>query len=116
MKDGTRAEPLPPVSRQDLYQDYVSYYAGGSGVKPCSDAALLERAAKFLLGAPESTGTYTVFPFHRVLLEAPNTDCSKHLRALSKATEVLETLCLNLFLQPWKKEIKTLKVSLFLSY
>ncbi|XP_076019952.1 uncharacterized protein LOC143011119 [Genypterus blacodes] len=108
MKDGVRAEQ-PPVSRQDLYRDYVSYYTGVPVVKPCSDPALLEKAAQFLLGAPEPTGTYTVFPFHRILLETPNVDFSKHLRALSKATEVLETLCLNLFLQPWKKEIKTLK-------
>uniref|UniRef100_A0A3B3UKT1 Uncharacterized LOC106959549 n=1 Tax=Poecilia latipinna TaxID=48699 RepID=A0A3B3UKT1_9TELE len=37
------------------------------------------------------------------------TDGRKHLAAFIKATEMLESLCINMFLQPWKKEIRSLK-------
>lgn len=53
-----------------------------------------------------------MFPFYQALCEccaAPTTDCRKLLSSFIKAAELLETVCVNLFLQPWKKEIKTLK-------
>ncbi|KAM7408067.1 hypothetical protein PAMA_001967 [Pampus argenteus] len=112
MKDGTGAQPAP-VSRQEVFEDYVNCYLQlCTKVGPCRDDKLLKKAAVYLLQEPEPTGTFTVFPFYHTVMEgseALSTDYRKHLSAFIKATELLETLCINLFLQPWKKEIKTLK-------
>ncbi|KAG7214381.1 hypothetical protein INR49_023092 [Caranx melampygus] len=113
MKDGTGAAEQTEVSRQELYGDYMNWYRQQCPeARPCCDARLLKKAAKYLLREPEPTGTFTVFPFYQALAEdrgAPRADCRRHLSAFIKATELLETLCVNLFLQPWKKEFKTLK-------
>ncbi|KAL6101421.1 uncharacterized protein ACO6RY_16672 [Pungitius sinensis] len=113
MKDGTRSEDLSQVSRQQLYGDYVHFYLQPRAeVAPCCDPSLLQQAARYLRGGPEPPGPFTVLPFHRAV--AHHRACSsaygrKHLCAFSRATQLLETICLNLYLQPWKKEIRTLK-------
>lgn len=117
MKDGTVAGEPAEVSRQELYGAYVNFHRQlCTKVGPCRDTRLLNKAAQYLLREPEPRATFTAFPFYRAVSEGPDTlgtDCRKHLCAFIKATELLETLCVNLFLQPWKKEIKTLKVELF---
>ncbi|KAM9345092.1 uncharacterized protein ABDE67_013987 [Symphorus nematophorus] len=114
MKDGVReAEQVEvEVSRQQLYEDYKNCFLQCSDIGPCRDAPLLKRTARYLLREPEPGGTFTVFPFYQALGEgcgAQSADCGRLLSAFIKAAELLETLCVNLFLQPWKKEIKTLK-------
>ncbi|XP_008279734.1 uncharacterized protein LOC103357106 [Stegastes partitus] len=116
MKDGTEAAERDDVYRQDVYEHYLNYYLQvSSEVRPCRDARLLEEVARYLLRGAEPAGTFTVFPFYQAVTEVTegcgteSIDCRKHLSAFIKATELLETLCVNLFLQPWKKEIKTLK-------
>ncbi|XP_078128511.1 uncharacterized protein LOC144531973 isoform X2 [Sander vitreus] len=112
MKDGSRTEEQAKVSRQELYEDYVNYLQLCPEVRPCRDACLLKKAAQYLLTEPEPRGSFTVFPFYQAVRQdckSLTTDCREHLSAFIKATELLETLCVNLFLQPWKKEIKTLK-------
>uniref|UniRef100_A0A3Q2DSN1 Uncharacterized LOC107088898 n=1 Tax=Cyprinodon variegatus TaxID=28743 RepID=A0A3Q2DSN1_CYPVA len=99
-------------SRDHLYEDYRSCYLRlGAEVRPCRDPRLLKRAARFLLRSPDLRATFTVFPFSQAVAErwAEGTDSRKHLMGLIKATEMLETLCINMFLQPWKKEIRSLK-------
>ncbi|KAM4730385.1 uncharacterized protein FYW61_010637 isoform 1-T2 [Anableps anableps] len=99
-------------SRQDLYGDYRSCYLQlGAEVRPCRDPGLLKRAGQFLLRKPDLKDTFTVFPFYQAVTErcGDGTDSRKHLAAFIKATEMLETLCINMFLQPWKKEIRSLK-------
>ena len=119
MKDGAGAGQQADVSRQELFEDYVSgYLRRGTEVRPCRDA-LLEKAAQYLLREPDAGDVFTVFPFYQVVCEDReplSAACRKHLSAFIKATELLETLCVNLFLQPWKKEFKTLKVALSLSF
>uniref|UniRef100_A0A7N8X469 Uncharacterized LOC113131454 n=1 Tax=Mastacembelus armatus TaxID=205130 RepID=A0A7N8X469_9TELE len=111
MKDGTR--PVEPTSRQELYEAYVNCYLQPcTEVRPCHDARLLKNAAQYLVKEPEPGGIFTVFPFYQAVSDGRQslgTDSRKHLSAFIKATELLETLCINLFVQPWKKEIKTLK-------
>ncbi|XP_040906641.1 uncharacterized protein LOC121190118 [Toxotes jaculatrix] len=113
MKDGTGAGEQAEVSRQELYEDYVNCYLQQcADVRPGPDARLLNRAAQYLLREPDPKGTFTVFPFYQAVsedCEPLRTDSRKHLSAFIKATELLETLCINLYLQPWKKEFKTLK-------
>ncbi|XP_029927009.1 uncharacterized protein LOC115372975 isoform X2 [Myripristis murdjan] len=88
MKDGAAAEKQTMVSRQDIFEEYVSYYrqAGSTELPQGSDAQIVMEGG-----------------------EALGRDWTKHLAAFMKASEFLERLCVNLFLQPWKKEFKTLK-------
>ncbi|XP_033956282.1 spermatogenesis-associated protein 2-like protein [Pseudochaenichthys georgianus] len=109
MKDSGREDP---VSRHEVFEDYVNFFFQQCPeVGPCRDPPLLRRVARYLqTGEPGET--FPLLPVHRVVLQgcdAPGFDCRKHLFAVSKAAELLETLCVNLFLQPWKKEIRTLK-------
>ncbi|XP_054455607.1 uncharacterized protein si:ch211-189a15.5 isoform X4 [Anoplopoma fimbria] len=113
MKDGSRTEEQAEVSRQEVYEEYVNYYLQSCPeVRPCCDPSLLKRTAQYLLGEPEPTEAFTVFPFHQAVRQdwvPQSTDGRTHLKALIKATQLLETICVNLILQPWRKEIKTLK-------
>ncbi|XP_032408523.1 spermatogenesis-associated protein 2 isoform X1 [Xiphophorus hellerii] len=100
------------LSRRDLFEDYRScFLRPGAEVGPCRDPGLLKRAAQFLLRTSEPRDTFTLFPFCRAVTErcVVGTDGRKHLAAFVKATEMLESLCVNMFLQPWKKEIRSLK-------
>uniref|UniRef100_UPI003AAA6775 uncharacterized protein n=1 Tax=Centroberyx gerrardi TaxID=166262 RepID=UPI003AAA6775 len=116
MKDGTGAGKQAVISRQELYEDYVGHYSQmwSAEPRPCGDARLGIKAARFLQGEAEPRETFTTFPFYQAVMEGREAagltrDWRKHLAAFIKATELLETFCVNLFLQPWKKEIKTLK-------
>lgn len=113
MKDGT-GNGEPAVLRQDVYEDYVKCYVQERAeIGPCRDPLLLKKAAQYLLNEAEAAATFTVFPFYQAVTEgcgAPGAAFRKHLSAFIRAAELLETLCVNLFLQPWKKEIRTLKV------
>ncbi|XP_068597777.1 spermatogenesis-associated protein 2-like protein [Brachionichthys hirsutus] len=109
MRGGAGAQ----VSRQELFEDYVNWYLHQCpDVRPCRDASLLRSAAQYLQGEPEPTGTFTVFPLYQALSVGSTTRSTDYRRLLSgliRAADMLETICVNLFLQPWKKEIKTIK-------
>nr|XP_019959094.1 PREDICTED: uncharacterized protein LOC109639855 [Paralichthys olivaceus] len=113
MQDGKGAGEQAEASRLELYEDYVKCYSDTCPeVQPCHDVQLQKKVAQYLLREPTPPGTFTVFPFYQAVAEAcgpVSTDCRKHLTAFIRATELLETLCVNLFLQPWRKEFKTLK-------
>ena len=119
MKDGIKAGEQVEVTRQEVYDGYVKWYLQCTEVGLCRDACLLDTAARYLQREPEPSGTFTLFPFYTSLIDGCanlSTDCRRLLSDFIKAVELLETLCVNLFLQPWKKEIKTLKVALSLSF
>lgn len=106
-------------TRQELFQDYKSFYLQlGSEVRPCQHPGFLKKTAQFLLKNSDPRDTFTVFPFYQAVTEkcGEATDCRKHLAAFIKATEMLEIICINMFLQPWKKEIRSLKVCSLMSY
>ncbi|XP_034465369.1 uncharacterized protein LOC117775905 isoform X1 [Hippoglossus hippoglossus] len=113
MQDGEGAGEQAEASRLELYEDYLKCYSDWCpGDQPCHDVQLRKKVAQYLLREPTPPGTFTVFPFYQAVAEAcdpVSTDCRKHLTAFIRATELLETLCVNLFLQPWRKEFKTLK-------
>ncbi|KAJ0005314.1 hypothetical protein NQD34_011528 [Periophthalmus magnuspinnatus] len=89
-------------SRGTLFEDYLSCHVTLCPEPgPCRDEALLSRAAQVLLQNPGPDP-------HHVMRKTLSTDPS-HLPRLSRATELLETLCLNLYLQPWRKDIRKLK-------
>ena len=117
---GTGAEapvsrPDPPVSRPDLFREYRSFHRRLAEARPCRGGRLLQRAARFLRAEPDLRDTFTAFPFHRALTGALTEErggarARTQLSAFIRAAEILETLSLNLFLQPWRREIRTLKV------
>ncbi|XP_070696824.1 uncharacterized protein [Pempheris klunzingeri] len=113
MEDGVRAAEEAEVSRRELYEDYWErHLLPCAEARPCRDPRLLKKAARYLAEEPRPAGTFTVFPFDQLVAEGrggPGTDYRKHLAAFIRASELLETLCINLFLQPWRREIKTLK-------
>lgn len=110
-------EEAVEVSRQELYEDYVKYYLQCTEVRPCRDDGLMKKAARYFLRNPQPRGTFTMFPFYQAVSwgwSSLSTENRKHLSAFIKAMEMLETICVNLFLQPWRKEITTLKVRFLL--
>ncbi|XP_029030912.1 spermatogenesis-associated protein 2 [Betta splendens] len=113
MKDGTGADDPAELSRQELCGAYVNFYRQlCKEVGPCRDDWLLGRTAQYVVREPQSTDAFTVFRFYHAVsdgLDALGADCKRYLLAFIKAAELLETLCVNLFLQPWKKEIRTVK-------
>ncbi|KAM9365077.1 uncharacterized protein KZ484_011280 [Pholidichthys leucotaenia] len=111
MKDSLGPGERAEVCRSDLYDEYVKSLELSSEGGPCRDPRVLSRAAQYLRGEPEPTGTFSVFPFYQALTGGlpASGDRSNMLTAFIRATELLETLCVNLILQPWRKEIQTLK-------
>ncbi|CAB1450241.1 unnamed protein product [Pleuronectes platessa] len=113
MQDGKGAGEQSEASRLELYEDYLKCISDWfPGDQPRHDVQLRKKVAQYLLREPTPPGTFTVFPFYQAVAEAcdpVSTNCKKHLMAFIRATELLETLCVNLFLQPWRKEFKTLK-------
>ncbi|KAM8852298.1 spermatogenesis-associated protein 2 [Synchiropus picturatus] len=102
------------ASRGDLFQEYVRWGLElRTEAQPCRDDTLFTRVRTFLLGkgaTDSADGVFDILPFHQALAEgAEEPNWTRHLSRFIKATELLEVLCVNLFLQPWRKEFKTLK-------
>ncbi|XP_024117146.1 uncharacterized protein LOC112138748 isoform X2 [Oryzias melastigma] len=113
MKDGSGPAERAALSRRELYEDYVrSYPQLYAEIRPCGDVRLLERAAQYLRGEPDLRRCFTVFPFYEALTERQghqSANCRKHLEAVIRSVELLETVCVNLRVQPWRKEIRHIK-------
>ncbi|XP_053348404.1 uncharacterized protein si:ch211-189a15.5 [Clarias gariepinus] len=125
------------VGHQDVLERYVSFYSrvwSEGGVRVCEDTQLMEQAGQVLVTPGRAAHTFTLLPFYPTLIDIISTTSSTSnastsnastsnastsnastsnattvLQRLSKAFEVLELFCINLFLFPWRKEIKTLK-------
>ncbi|KAG5849298.1 hypothetical protein ANANG_G00108460 [Anguilla anguilla] len=102
-------------AREDAFNDYLIYYQQvwpQGNLSLCQETEVAEKARRFLLTETNPDSRFTVFGFYRTVSEClteGRRECRDVLKDLVKATEVLEMLCVNLFLFPWKKEIKTLK-------
>ncbi|XP_064193303.1 spermatogenesis-associated protein 2-like protein [Anguilla rostrata] len=102
-------------AREDAFNDYLIYYQQvwpQGNLSLCQETEVAEKARRFLLTETNPDSRFTVFGFYRTVSECVTEgrrECRDVLKDLVKATEVLEMLCVNLFLFPWKKEIKTLK-------
>ncbi|KAK7901464.1 hypothetical protein WMY93_018233 [Mugilogobius chulae] len=97
----------PQVSHQALFEDYLSGHVTLTPEPaPCQDEDVLKRGAQVLLGHPLPEGSATLTRLCQHLLES---GFPTNLSRLVRATELLETLCLNLYLQPWRKEFRKLK-------
>ncbi|XP_072292413.1 spermatogenesis-associated protein 2 [Eucyclogobius newberryi] len=95
-------------SHRALFEDYLSSHVTLCPEPgPCRDEDILGRGAQALLQhpmpEPECSATLTRLCHHVLPLDPT------HLPGLVRATELLETLCLNLYQQPWRKEIRNIK-------
>ncbi|KAL6461324.1 hypothetical protein MHYP_G00294680 [Metynnis hypsauchen] len=104
-----------PASLREVLDSYVSSCgsqvrtAGRWGV--CADRQVVAGARGVLLreGADSSFSLLPFYPIVTQCLQYGAPHCQQSISLLMKATELLEMLCVNLFLFPWKKEIRTLK-------
>ncbi|XP_056382076.1 uncharacterized protein LOC130276558 [Hyla sarda] len=97
--------------RQKLYQDYISHYESRSyeGNVTLCDQELECRGDTVLCDSPAALGeSYT--QLIRQNLQSQNEEHRVEvLKQMKKGFAVLELICVNLFLFPWRKEIRTLK-------
>ncbi|KAK2819958.1 hypothetical protein Q7C36_021604 [Tachysurus vachellii] len=104
-----------PARCEDVLERYVTFCSrvwSEGGVKVCEEAQLVEAAKQLLITQSQEAPTFTLLPFYPTVIDIISTDpnsSSTVLRRLSRAFEVLELLCINLFIFPWRKEFKTLK-------
>lgn len=102
-------EELAAEEEEGVLRDYLAYYAarGAEGrLAACDEAALKARARRL----PERRGALDVRGVAERCRRARGRRGGSVLRDLLKALEVLELLCVNLLLSPWRKEIRSLKV------
>ncbi|KAI5630231.1 hypothetical protein C0J50_10306 [Silurus asotus] len=106
------------TGREDVLERYVTFYSrpwSEGRMKVCKDAQLMDQARQVVFTQCEAAHTFTLLPFYPTVIDIINTNTNTNisptsvLQRLSKAFEVLELFCVNLFLFPWKKEFKTLK-------
>ncbi|XP_064315665.1 uncharacterized protein LOC104047878 [Phalacrocorax carbo] len=103
-------EPAAAEEEALLLRDYVGFYAarGAEGEMAVCDEASLKARARRLLG-PRRRGALDVCSVAERCRRARGERGGSVLRDLLKALEVLELLCVNLLLSPWRKEIRSLK-------
>lgn len=102
-----------PVSRQDALLKYLQHYdkvCFEGNVKVCSDRQVTDEGRRMLMSEREPRRRFNSLDLYQTLCEFVHLrNCQKHIQHFIKAAELLEIICVNLFLFPWKKEIKTLK-------
>lgn len=100
-----------PAGEEEVLRDYLAYYAarGAEGELAACDEASLKARARRLLG-PRRRGALDVRSVAERCRRARGERGGSVLPDLLKALEVLELLCVNLLLSPWRKEIRSLKV------
>lgn len=104
-----------PVSPRDVLVKYLQHYdrvSSEGNVKVCSDRQVTDEGRRVLLSEEEPRKRFNTLDLYHILYERVQyTDCQRHIQDFIKAIELLEMFCVNLFLFPWRKEIKTLKVN-----
>ncbi|XP_064015990.1 uncharacterized protein LOC135184306 [Pogoniulus pusillus] len=100
----------PAAAEEEVLRDYLGYYAARAAqgeLVVCHEASLKARARRLLgVGRP---GALDVCSLAERCRRARGERGSSVLRDLLRALEVLELLCVNLLLCPWRKEIRSLK-------
>ncbi|XP_072926524.1 uncharacterized protein [Hemitrygon akajei] len=105
-------------SKQEVYQNFLEFYreALSSGTaSPCTGEEQVRLGRHFLNSVPSSGHRFQFLDFYRLAQEfVVGTGGGQHLgrdgfRGLSKAFELLEMLAVNLYLWPWRKEIRSIK-------
>ncbi|XP_062997020.1 uncharacterized protein LOC134408606 [Elgaria multicarinata webbii] len=105
----------PATALREVHLDYLAFYratwAEGK-LSVCNEAAVKSPARRLLAsdaGWPEGWGRLDVYGIARGCLAMKGERGEVVFRKLAKAFEFLELICVNLFLSPWRREIKSLK-------
>ncbi|XP_068006985.1 uncharacterized protein [Melanerpes formicivorus] len=100
----------PAAAEEEVLRDYLAYYAarGAEGELAVCDEASLKARARKLLGV-RRRGALDVCSLAERCRRARGERGGSVLRDLLRALEVLELLCVNLLLCPWRKEIRSVK-------
>lgn len=99
--------------RETLFRKYVQICELKLSEKdPLLDDASLKKMATSLLDSyrQEPFEIFKSFRFYDIVENSLKTLRTSSLSAILTAFGILETFCVNLFLYPWKKEFKTIKV------
>ncbi|XP_043945872.1 spermatogenesis-associated protein 2 [Protopterus annectens] len=101
--------------REDLFRKYVQLIeskldASDFKQRPLSDDYLKSAASALLcLHHTEPSNRFRLIQFYEVAEKAMKVLKSSSLCCLRTAFEILETICINLILYPWKKEFRKIK-------
>uniref|UniRef100_A0A8C6BRA1 Spermatogenesis-associated protein 2 n=1 Tax=Monodon monoceros TaxID=40151 RepID=A0A8C6BRA1_MONMO len=101
--------------KDDLFRKYVQFHEGKvdttpSKQQPGSDESLRVAASTLLsLYKVDTFYRFRLIQFYEVVESSLRSLSSSSLRALHCAFSVLETVGVNLFLYPWKKEFRSIK-------
>ncbi|XP_069099760.1 spermatogenesis-associated protein 2 isoform X3 [Pleurodeles waltl] len=100
--------------KDDLFRKYVHFHESkvdASENKQCYNDDYLRTAASALLSLHKIDPCYRfrLIKFYEVAENSLKSTKSSNLHTLYEAIEMLETVGINLFLYPWKKEFKTIK-------
>ncbi|OCT60151.1 spermatogenesis-associated protein 2 [Xenopus laevis] len=101
--------------KEDLFRKYVQYHeakldASDNKPRTVSDEYLRTAAAAFLsLPKVDPLYRFRLIRFYDVCENSLKSLVTSNLRSLHNAAAMLETIGINLFLYPWKKEYKSIK-------
>uniref|UniRef100_A0A8D0G8S1 Spermatogenesis-associated protein 2 PUB-like domain-containing protein n=1 Tax=Sphenodon punctatus TaxID=8508 RepID=A0A8D0G8S1_SPHPU len=110
----------PPAAaaraRQEIIRDYLTFY-GTKWLEGklwiCNEAALKAKGKRFLEAGARSCEAFSRFNLYSIAENCfeGNREIQRGdlVQKLIQAFEFLELICVNLFLSPWRKEIKSLK-------
>lgn len=102
--------------RDDLFRKYVQFHEGKvdptpSQQRPGSDESLRVAASTLLsLHKVDPFYRFRLIQFYEVVESSLRSLSSSSLQTLHGAFSVLETVGVNLFLYPWRKEFRSIKV------
>lgn len=102
--------------KDDLFRKYVQFHeskvdTAPSKPRPGSDEHLRVAASTLLsLHKVDPFYRFRLIQFYEVVESSLRSLSSSSLRALHCAFSLLETVAINLFLYPWKKEFRSIKV------
>ena len=97
--------------KDDLFRKYVQFHEGQGDTTPSSDESLRAAASTLLsLHKVDPFHRFRLIQFYEVVESSLRSLRSSSLRALCCAFSVLETVGINLYLCPWKKEFRSIKV------
>ncbi|XP_077166062.1 uncharacterized protein LOC143823535 [Paroedura picta] len=105
----------PRAALRVVFLDYLAFYRANwteGKVCSCNEAAVKAPARRCLESASrpsEGFRQFNVYGIAERCLAAQRQPGGLVFRRLIRAFEFLELLCVNLFLSPWRKEIKSLK-------
>ncbi|XP_078256844.1 uncharacterized protein LOC144594340 [Rhinoraja longicauda] len=104
-------------SKQEVYQNFLDFYqkALASGnLSPCTGEEQVLQGRLFLNSVTSKGHRFQFLDFYSLALDLIESKDGQDLeedgfRGLSKAFELLEMLAVNLYMWPWRKEIKSIK-------